>query len=151
LEKQEEFRDKQRDRANARWSPRDAKSVPNACGTDAAAMPGGCSSSSSSSSNQNIASETEVSDTIPLSSTKKQAREPSGSGVRLAQLLRRMILQNNPTARVTDLQERKWALEADRILRLDGRNEKEIASLIEWSQEDGFWFKNILSMALQRC
>jgi hypothetical protein len=151
LEKQEEFRDKQRDRANARWSPRDAKSVPNACGTDAAAMPGGCSSSSSSSSNQNIASETEVSDTIPLSSTKKQAREPSESGVRLAQLLRRMILQNNPTARVTDLQERKWALEADRILRLDGRNEKEIASLIEWSQEDGFWFKNILSMALQRC
>jgi hypothetical protein len=149
LEKQEEFSNKQRNRANARWSSRDAKSAPDACGTDAAAMPGGCSSSSSSSSNQNIASEPCGSDS-DSTRQKKSSPPPTAEGARLAQILRGHLLRNNPSARVTESQVEKWAFEADRMVRLDGRTHAQIEELIDFSQKDDFWFANILSMGKLR-
>lgn len=143
FEKQKEFSDKQRDRANARWSS------PDACGTVAAPMPGGCSSSSSSSSNQNITSEPCGSDS-DLARRKKSSLPPTAEGQRLAQMLRGHILRNNLSARVTEGQVQKWALEADRMVCLDGRTHAQIAELIDFSQKDDFWFANILSMGKLR-
>jgi hypothetical protein len=149
FEKQAEFSDKQRDRANARWSLRDAKSVPDECGTDAPAMPGGCSSSSSSSSNQNITSEPCGSDS-DSTRRKKSSLPPITEGQRLAQMLRGHILRNNPSAKVREGQIQKWAIEADRMVRLDGRTYQQIENLIDFSQNDDFWFANILSMGKLR-
>jgi hypothetical protein len=149
LEKQDEFSDKQRDRANARWSSQNAKSAPDTCATDADAMPAGCSSSSSSSSKQNITSEPCGSDS-DSPRRKKLSLPPTGEGQRLAQMLRGHILRNNPSARVAEGQLQKWALDADRMVRLDGRTHAQIAELIDFSQKDDFWFANILSMGKLR-
>lgn len=148
LKKQEEFSDKQRDRANAGWSSRDAKSVPDVCGTHAAAMPDGCSSSSSSSSNQNITSEPCRSKSD--STRRKSSLPPTAEAQRLAERLRGHILRNNPGAKVTESQVQKWAREVDRMVRLDGRKHAQIAELIDFSQNDDFWFANILSMGKLR-
>jgi len=55
FQKQKDFSEQQRERANSKWSKKDADVLPDASRTDAEPMPGGmpkeCSSSSSSSSN----------------------------------------------------------------------------------------------------
>jgi len=147
FQKQKKFGDQQRERAIARWSPRGAKSVPDACGTDAAPMPDGCSSSSSS--DQNITSEPCGSDS-DSTRRKKFSLPPTAEGQRLAQALRGHILRNNPNAKVTEARVQKWAHEADRMIRLDGRTHQQIADLIDFSQKDDFWFANILSMGKLR-
>ena len=57
FQKQKEFSDKQREKANRKWGKDGAEPLPESCRTDAAVMPEGmpkvCSSSSSSSSNLN--------------------------------------------------------------------------------------------------
>lgn len=64
----------------------------------------------------------------------------------LAELLKSEILRNKPDYRITQAQFRKWVVTADRMLRLDGRSENQIAELIHWAQHDEFWMGNILSM-----
>jgi hypothetical protein len=81
---------------------------------------------------------------------KSPKSPPSDAGRRVADLLRLRILQNNPTARVTDDQVRKWAGEADAMMRLDKRTEQQIAEHIDWSQKDQFWRSNILSIGALR-
>jgi hypothetical protein len=67
----------------------------------------------------------------------------------LAQELRDAILTRDPTTKVpSDL--RRWAIEADRMVRLDERDPSEASSLIEWCQCDPFWSSNILSMSAFR-
>ena len=146
LEKQQEFSDKQRNRANGRWGSRNAESVPDACGSDAAVMPDGCSSSYSFPSNQNITSEA-CRPKSDSTARKKPPLPPTAEGQRLAQILKGHILRNNPGAKVKESQVQKWAVEADRMVRLDGRTYAQIAELIDFSQKDDFWFANILSMA----
>ena len=65
-------------------------------------------------------------------------------------MLRGHILRNNPGARVTEGQVQKWALEADRMVRLDDRTHAQISELIDFTQKDDFWFANILSMGKLR-
>jgi hypothetical protein len=76
--------------------------------------------------------------------------EPSAAGLCLAERLGQLILQNCPTAKVTTAQVQNWAHEAELMLRRDGRTEKEIAEVMQWSQADGFWQTNILSMGKLR-
>jgi hypothetical protein len=83
-------------------------------------------------------------------SSSSRAQDASDQGNALAELLKKRILTNNPKAKVTDAQLQKWALEAERMMRLDGRTEAEVRELIEWSQGDSFWKSNILSMAKLR-
>jgi phage replication O-like protein O len=83
-------------------------------------------------------------------SSSSKAQDASDQGNALAELLKKRILTNNPKAKVTDAQLQKWALEAERMTRLDGRTEAEVRELIEWSQGDSFWKSNILSMAKLR-
>jgi hypothetical protein len=67
----------------------------------------------------------------------------------LSAKLRRMILSNNPKARVPkNLQ--KWAKEIDRMMRLDKRTYDEVDRIIDFSQNDPFWQTNILSAAKLR-
>jgi hypothetical protein len=68
----------------------------------------------------------------------------------LAQLLRQKILQNNPKAKITEARAQRWALEADKMMRRDGRTPGEIRELIEFSQRDLFWLQNVLSMQTLR-
>ncbi len=84
------------------------------------------------------------------SSSPPETKPPCEVAVALAGLLRQCILENNPQAKVTGRQVQKWAVEADRMMRLDGRSETDILNLIEWSQRDPFWSANILSMTKLR-
>lgn len=149
FQKQKVFSDKQRARVSARWNSKNTEALPNSYQTDAAAMPEPCSSSSSSSSSKNIMSEPCGSDQVaPV--PKKVQPVPTDTGLRLARLLRQRILQNNPNAKHTEADVLRWAIEADRMIRLDSRTEEEIGALIDWSQSDPFWHTNILSMGALR-
>jgi hypothetical protein len=90
----------------------------------------------STSSSEPVGSDGQVSKPNPR-------KEASPEGIELAQLLRRLILANNPKAKVKD---RRWALQADRMMRLDNRTPAEVREMIEFSQADSFWHKNILCM-----
>jgi hypothetical protein len=149
IEKQTKFSEAQRLRALNGHAERRAGHLPESSPADAQRKPGNCSSSSSSSSNKNIGSE-------PLTSRKESGANrngtlpPTDAGIRLAKALKDQMLRNNPGAKVTEAQASKWAREADRMIRLDGRTEKQIAELIVFSQNDEFWFANILSMGKLR-
>ncbi len=77
---------------------------------------------------------------------KRLRPEPSRDACKLAALLKSEIQRNSGDFRITQAQERKWAHDADRIIRLDGRNPEEAAELIRYAQRDNFWRANILSM-----
>ena len=74
---------------------------------------------------------------------------PSPEALGLAELLKSLILVNNPKANLPPSLN-GWALEADRMVKLDGRTKDEIKQVIEFSQKDGFWMANILSMSKLR-
>lgn len=73
----------------------------------------------------------------------KKTFSPDSPEVRLAGLLLERIASRLPGFKQPDLQ--KWAVEVDRMIRLDGRDPGEIERVIEWSQADPFWKTNILS------
>jgi len=62
----------------------------------------------------------------------------------LADKLKQKILNNNPKAKTpTNLQ--PWAVEIDRMIRIDNRTPEEISLVINFCQSDAFWMSNILS------
>lgn len=79
-------------------------------------------------------------------SPSSEKKAPSDEAERLAELLRTEILHNKSDYRITQAHLRKWAVTADRMIRLDGRTEEQIANLIRWVQHDEFWMANVLSM-----
>ena len=94
---------------------------------------------------KNITSELKSSSDALLLS-KKVKQECSREAVKLAALLKAEILSNKPDYRITQLQERKWTLAADRMLRIDKRKFEEAWELIRWVQKDEFWSRNVLCM-----
>ncbi|MEW6481880.1 MAG: hypothetical protein AB1397_02595, partial [bacterium] len=68
----------------------------------------------------------------------------------LAILLQKRMLENNPKAKITLSQLQEWSKEVDLMIKMDKRSENEIRQVIEWSQKDTFWHKNILSMKAVR-
>lgn len=74
------------------------------------------------------------------------SKVPSEEAKRLAELLKSEILRNKPDYRITKTQLRKWAVTAERMIRLDGRSETRVAEIIRWVQQDQFWMANVLSM-----
>lgn len=73
--------------------------------------------------------------------------EPSAEAFVLARCLSSLILRNNPKAKVhLEPTIRRWAHVADLIHGRDGRTWEDMGFLLEWSQNDTFWWKNILSM-----
>ncbi len=88
----------------------------------------------------------EVGPSDPQVAEPKPLKEPSPEARDVAKLLRARITENNLKAKITDAQERKWATEADRMIRRDGRTPAEIREVIEFAQADSFWRANVLSM-----
>ena len=71
----------------------------------------------------------------------------------LARHLRAAILMRDQETKVpaeTPKALERWATEADRMIRLDGRDPHEAADLMTWCQQDSFWSANILSMSAFR-
>jgi len=65
----------------------------------------------------------------------------------LTRLLAKLMLQNNPNARIpkTEKQKQDWIDALEKIHRLDGYSYDEIKQVIIWCQNDEFWKSNILS------
>lgn len=66
----------------------------------------------------------------------------------LSQYLFKKMLENNPTVKEPDLN--KWAINMDKLLRLDNRPSCEVMEVIDFCQSDTFWKSNILSVAKLR-
>ncbi|MBU5308521.1 hypothetical protein KQI18_12110 [Clostridioides mangenotii] len=62
---------------------------------------------------------------------------------RLSKYLFDLIRKNNPKAKEPNFQ--TWSKQFDLMIRVDKREVQEIKNLIKWSQNDSFWYKNILS------
>src|SRR5262249_9219945 len=132
LQKQREFSAQQQARAIRRHHGKSAQRLPQLCPESTDQMPTGMpeTCSSSSSSNKNIRPEDEG------ASVKTSSPASSEGALRLAELLHRLILRNNPSAKIRPAQIRNWAVVADRMMRLDSRTEHDIENIIRWSQHD---------------
>jgi hypothetical protein len=87
---------------------------------------------------------------------KKEGKKGiSSDALRLSGLLAELIAGNNPTNQSIKPEAReksiaKWAVDIDRMLRIDKRTTEEIDAVIRWCQSDSFWSANILSGAKLR-
>ena len=78
--------------------------------------------------------------------------------IELAELLLNSILSRRPEYFGTRLKTQSqreaklqlWAVEVDKIIRIDGRDPDEVREVIVWSQKDSFWCSNICSIAKLR-
>jgi len=68
---------------------------------------------------------------------------PDSKEYRASNYLFEKILDRNPSNRKPDIN--SWALHIDYMIRIDNRTPKQIADVIDWSQQDDFWQNNILS------
>lgn len=68
----------------------------------------------------------------------------------LSELLHQKIIENKPNRNISPSWREAWARDIDKIHRLDGREWEQIRDIIEWCQQDNFWWKNILSGATLR-
>jgi hypothetical protein len=119
--------------------------LPSATMASAIDLPWQKMADSDSDSDKTSSSEQKRSD-LGDSPSKKLKTEPSREATRLASLLKAEILRNKADYKITQVQERDWAVTADRMLRRDGRKPEEAADLIRWAQRDEFWMANVLSM-----
>lgn len=62
---------------------------------------------------------------------------------RLSAFLLKSIKDRHPEFKEPNLQ--AWARHMDLLLRVDGREEQDVAAVIEWCQSDPFWQSNVLS------
>lgn len=60
--------------------------------------------------------------------------------------LKDSILKNNPEAKITDAQVRKWADDVRLMIERDGRDLAKMKIVLDWSQSNDFWKANILSI-----
>lgn len=76
-------------------------------------------------------------------------KETSPEALRLASLLGELIMKNNPKDRRLngnrDKTVEQWAVDIDRLLRLDEQTPQDVEAVIRWCQTDPFWQGNILS------
>lgn len=88
---------------------------------------------------------------IEIKEERKESRNsvaPSEKAFGLSSLLLTKMKENNPRTRDPEI--RKWAIEIERMNRIDKYSWDEIEQLIIYSQEDEFWQTNILSAAKLR-
>lgn len=87
---------------------------------------------------------------IKPSSPPKPKKTVSPEACRLSEKLADMILSNFPNNRTVSNGKRdgsflKWAVDIDKLIRIDGQASEEVEQVIEWCQSDSFWKANILS------
>jgi hypothetical protein len=83
-------------------------------------------------------------------SPPKPKKPVSPEACRLSEKLAGMILNNFPNNRTVNNGKRdgsiqKWAVDIDKLIRIDGQTPEEVEQVIEWCQSDSFWKPNILS------
>lgn len=95
---------------------------------------------------------TDINNVESSQKTKKKEKEKpkfaeDHNATILTKLLVKMMLQNNPNARIpkTEKQKQDWIDSLEKIHRLDGYSYDEIKQVIIWCQNDDFWKANILS------
>jgi len=74
---------------------------------------------------------------------KNNRYRPNSDEFRLAKLLLDLILIRKPDYKKPNLQQ--WAVQIDRMIRLDSRKPGRIEAVIRWCQQDDFWQNNVLS------
>jgi phage replication O-like protein O len=76
-------------------------------------------------------------------------KKPSPEALRLAGLLANLILRNNPSHRnlngKREKTEESWAVDIDKLIRLDKQTPQDVETVIKWCQADSFWWSNIQS------
>ncbi len=80
----------------------------------------------------------------------KKIKPSSPESLRLSGLLADLILQNNPANTQLSNGKRettitKWAVDIDKLIRIDGQNVEKVEEVIRWCQANEFWKSNILS------
>jgi hypothetical protein len=98
----------------------------------------------------NILTDISIVDTPPETESETEPKPKFGDdheATILTRLLAKLMLQNNPNARIPKAEKdaQKWIAEMERIHRLDGYSYDEIKQVIIWCQNDEFWKANILS------
>lgn len=147
---QTEYSEKQSQNAYKRWKKdNNADAMPpqcdgNACG-DAKPIPSFSSSLSSSSSHSSSGS-TPPKKIKPSRKTFMFGKEHSERG----ELLRTLILRNNPQAKITEKDVERWANEVRLMMEIDGRTLGQIDAVLQWTQDDDFERANVLSMSKLR-
>ena len=107
----------------------------------------GCPQDGARSHSRTVPYSTVPNQTIKNKDSRQNKFDEDSVSYRLALHLQSKILEqdaNTKSAKNANLQ--SWAQEADRMVRLDNREPKEAAQLMEWCQQHEFWSANILSM-----
>lgn len=86
---------------------------------------------------------------------RNNLKPSSPEALRLSGVLADMILKNNPGNTKLNNGKReatvaRWAVDIDKLIRIDGKTAGEIERVIHWCQADSFWMTNILSGAKLR-
>ena len=68
----------------------------------------------------------------------------------LSKRLFNWIKKNYPHREQNEKDIKRWAIDIDKIHRIDGKKWEDIAKVIDWSQKDEFWHQNIKSGAKLR-
>ncbi len=88
--------------------------------------------------------EVEVEVEVEVESNKRiKTYRPNSEEFRLSELLYSLILERDQKAKMPNIQ--VWAKSIDLLMRVDGRDPREVEKVIRWAQADSFWHKNILS------
>ena len=66
----------------------------------------------------------------------------------IARYLLMRLRDRNPEHKQPNMQ--TWSSDADKILRIDKRNPVEVKAVIDWCQNDKFWYKNVMSISTLR-
>lgn len=80
---------------------------------------------------------------LPSPSPKENTLSEPSPGLRLGKLLFELIQTRDPKAQPPNME--RWAVEIERIMRLDGRTAEEVEAVIRWAHADSFWAGVILS------
>jgi hypothetical protein len=80
----------------------------------------------------------------------KEGKAPDPADLRLTQLLVDLMQKNNPNSSIlkglTEARQAEWMSQCRLLREADGKSEADIEKVIRFSQSDGFWKTNILSM-----
>lgn len=76
---------------------------------------------------------------------KKKIFEADSEPYLLAKFLEGCIVENNSKFPQSEKQRQRWAKDIDLMLRIDKIDADDVATVIEWCQNDNFWHSNILS------
>lgn len=83
--------------------------------------------------------------------SRKRVYAPDSCEYTLAARLDELVHLNNPKARPTpEAQRQRWADDVRLMVERDNREPADIRVVLEWCQQDDFWWPNVLSMATLR-